>query len=272
MLKRQHYKPRPAQRLTQRGSSVLKIQVHCNKPVSPCPTAWRGDGLDDDRVGRNCNSCYLGIYIQVDCSDGLDDDCDGLIDADDPDCASMDWSKVKTFSALDALKQPPSPPRPPRPPSPPPPPTPMQDDNAADGDNGGDDNYYGSGAGNGHVSADVSAYADAAGDGTGGSSQEEEGDAGTQEAVRKKRRLRELEMGGRGRTPPALVVAMPASGGFGVAGDAARVARGLPPLDSRDGGVVGFGQAGAELGGAAGDLVERLQVCASACLFGEKLW
>ncbi|KAG1665001.1 hypothetical protein FOA52_014681 [Chlamydomonas sp. UWO 241] len=76
-------------------------------------------------TGTTVALCRVRFQIEVDCTDGLDDDCDGLIDGDDDDCGNMDWSKIKKFSALDAALHPPSPPRPPHPPSPPLPPLPV---------------------------------------------------------------------------------------------------------------------------------------------------
>ena len=57
------------------------------------PEVSCSDGIDNDCDGLidgddpDCNGCVPTEDPEVSCSDGVDNDCDGLIDGDDPDCA-----------------------------------------------------------------------------------------------------------------------------------------------------------------------------------------
>jgi len=57
-----------------------------NQPITPCC----GDGLCSTAENRcGCQQdCGAPPLVEGNCGDGVDDDCDGLIDCDDPDCGS----------------------------------------------------------------------------------------------------------------------------------------------------------------------------------------
>ncbi|KAL6759131.1 Gametolysin peptidase M11-domain-containing protein [Haematococcus lacustris] len=66
--------------------------------------------------GATISICRWNQAVETNCNDGLDNDCDGLTDALDPDCQSP--GPVGTSSSI-LIPSPPSPPRPPFPASPP---------------------------------------------------------------------------------------------------------------------------------------------------------
>ncbi|MHC4695182.1 MAG: hypothetical protein ACYTFA_00400 [Planctomycetota bacterium] len=65
------------------------------------------DGVDNDCDGftdgddPDCQ-CTPGEPTEVTCDDGLDNDCDGLIDGDDPDCPTITCSDYSTKAACNA--------------------------------------------------------------------------------------------------------------------------------------------------------------------------
>ena len=65
------------------------------------------DGVDNDCDGvtdgddPDCQ-CTPSEPTEVTCNDGLDNDCDGLIDGDDPDCPTMACSDYSTKGACNA--------------------------------------------------------------------------------------------------------------------------------------------------------------------------
>lgn len=63
------------------------------QPVLACGCAWvrrtpqfRVRLLSANETGARLSVCRYAVTIEANCGDGVDDDCDGLIDAADPDC------------------------------------------------------------------------------------------------------------------------------------------------------------------------------------------
>jgi hypothetical protein len=80
----------------------------CTQTESPEITC--DDGIDNDCDGLvdgadtdcQCTPTTEGPAGDATCSDGLDNDCDGLIDTDDPDCTPMDCSVYTTRNLCNA--------------------------------------------------------------------------------------------------------------------------------------------------------------------------
>lgn len=65
--------------------------------------------------------CRMDAPFEMNCNDGIDNDCNGLVDTADPAC----WNPLPpVFPSLPPSPNPPFPPRPPKPPPPPRPPSP----------------------------------------------------------------------------------------------------------------------------------------------------
>ena len=68
------------------GSDEFTEWGPCLDAVMPAPDEL-GDGIDQDCSGGDGGGAACGL-VEVGCTDVADDDCDGLIDCADPDCAS----------------------------------------------------------------------------------------------------------------------------------------------------------------------------------------
>jgi len=69
----------------QDGDNVVEVDDNCMFTSNPSQ-----DDLDGDLVGPPCdcddNNAAVTPAADEQCSNGIDDDCDGLADGDDPDC------------------------------------------------------------------------------------------------------------------------------------------------------------------------------------------
>ncbi|MCP4656316.1 MAG: hypothetical protein GY856_12960, partial [bacterium] len=63
------------------GAETCDLVLDCQAGGDPCP----GPGQGCDEVGDVC-TCVPTEDPEVSCSDGVDNDCDGMTDGDDPDC------------------------------------------------------------------------------------------------------------------------------------------------------------------------------------------
>ena len=72
------------------GDGVVEVDDNCMGASNPGQ-----EDLDNDTVGPPCDCDDSDPDVSPGaeelCSNGVDDDCDGLVDGDDPDCASGGW-------------------------------------------------------------------------------------------------------------------------------------------------------------------------------------
>jgi hypothetical protein len=61
------------------GATYIPLSAECTPAINATAAAL---------VARNASASFLDRYVafEQECSNGLDDDCDGLVDSEDPDC------------------------------------------------------------------------------------------------------------------------------------------------------------------------------------------
>ncbi|MFQ5719133.1 MAG: S8 family serine peptidase [Acidobacteriota bacterium] len=77
--------------------------------VTENPEVSCTDGIDNDCDGLidaadpDCQTCTITESPEVSCTDGIDNDCDGLIDAADPDCQTCTITESPEVSCTDGI-------------------------------------------------------------------------------------------------------------------------------------------------------------------------
>jgi len=80
------------------GDGVVEIEDNCIGQANPSQV-----DADGDRIGPPCDcddsNPNVGPGEVENCTNGIDDDCDTLVDSSDPDCSSSGWALARSAEA-----------------------------------------------------------------------------------------------------------------------------------------------------------------------------